>query len=59
MIQKNEQKKQETLASPLANPVGINPNDYRQVLPTRLQPVKRYGGRKSVSVMACGGKKKS
>ena len=59
MIQKNEQKKQETLAAPLANPVGINPNDYRQALPTRLQPVKRYGGRKPISVMACGGKKKS
>ena len=36
---------------------GINANSDLN-LPTTLQPIKRYGGRKSVCRMACGGQKR-
>lgn len=59
MIKNNEKRIQGNLEQPLQQPVSPTANtDYREELPKRLPTMARYGTRKSVYRMACGGQKR-
>lgn len=59
MIKNNEKRIQGNLEQPLQQPVSLTTNtDYREELPKKLPAMARYGARKSVYRMACGGQKR-